>query len=316
MASPHTAGTAALVQQAHPRWKPAAVKAAIVNAGNPDGLADYIARRNGTGEDNAAAAVGTDAYAFGDKELVSVSFGLEEFSKDFREGKTITVHNDGDAPATFNISVEHQSGQPHSVTFNHSSITVHHGSEKTVRLTLDVPAATAGDSTDFRDVAGILKCTPASANDTPGISLRAPYSLVSRVSATVETSIPPKLKGPPPSGVAAVTNKKSAIAATAEFFAWGLESDKNASLGSLDLRAAGVESFAAGPDHIVVFAINTFKAWSAINTSEFDVLIDNDGDGVPDFDVVGIDIGLVTTGSFRGEYIAAIADLHKNTLSA
>ena len=48
MASPHVAGIAALVRQAHPSWKPRDVKAAIINSGNPDDLADY-ARRGGFG---------------------------------------------------------------------------------------------------------------------------------------------------------------------------------------------------------------------------------------------------------------------------
>jgi subtilisin family serine protease len=49
MAAPHITGTAALVIQAHPRWRPAAVKSAIINSGDPSGLADYATRRAGSG---------------------------------------------------------------------------------------------------------------------------------------------------------------------------------------------------------------------------------------------------------------------------
>ena len=39
MATPHVAGIAALVQQAHPKWKPTDIKAAIINSGDPSAIA-------------------------------------------------------------------------------------------------------------------------------------------------------------------------------------------------------------------------------------------------------------------------------------
>src|SRR5262249_2370884 len=79
MATPTIAGTAALVIQAHPRWRPAAIKSAIMNSGDPGGLSDYAARNAGSGFVSAAAAVGTMAYAFADRDETTLNFGLEEF---------------------------------------------------------------------------------------------------------------------------------------------------------------------------------------------------------------------------------------------
>src|SRR4029079_17951550 len=79
MASPFVTGTAALVIQAHPSWKPAAIKAALMNSGDPNAVSDYRTRRLGAGLINAAAAVGTQAYAFADRDEITLNFGLDEF---------------------------------------------------------------------------------------------------------------------------------------------------------------------------------------------------------------------------------------------
>jgi minor extracellular serine protease Vpr len=161
MATPHVAGMAALTIQAHPGWKPAAIKSAIINSGSPAGLADYSARRAGSGFVNAASAVGTLAYAFADRDETTVNFGFEDFSSDFSKTRTIRVKNDGPA-ATFDVAIERKQGSPHTVTVSPSHIHVAKNGTATVELTLTVPAATAGgslanppaDVDAFHDVAG------------------------------------------------------------------------------------------------------------------------------------------------------------------
>ena len=111
-----------------------------------------------------------------------------------------------------------------------------------------------------------------------------------------------------------MTNKNSAIAATADFYSWGLSgkgkgSDKKNPF--INLNAAGVQSFAFDADNqLIVFAVNTNEAWSNAATREFDVSIDVNGDGVPDFMVVGVDFGLLLSPpAFTGEVVAAVFDL-------
>ena len=78
-------------------------------------------------------------------------------------------------------------------------------------------------------------------------------------------------------------------------FAWGL-SDQNEQQGSLDLRAAGVQSlpteFCTGApdpkDRCMIFAINTWQPWQSGPDNEYGILIDENNDDVADFLVAGI----------------------------
>jgi minor extracellular serine protease Vpr len=313
MATPHITGTAALGIQAHPKWKPNAIKSAIINSGNPGALSDYATRRSGSGFVNAASVAGTQAIAFADGDETTMNFQLAEFSSDFSKTQTITVKNDGTTPVSFDVAVERKQGSPHTVSFSTSQITVGPRSSGTVDVTLQVPAATAGDSTAFRDVAGLVSFTPV-ANSNHGYALRVPYYLVPRVTANVDAKL--ALKAKATQGVVALTNQGSPIAATADFYAWGLLS-QNDGLGRLDLHAAGVQSFDSGQgDQAIVFAVNTFKAWTTPELQEIDVLIDVDGDGVPDFDLFTADLGVLTTGTASGQMVAAILNLKTQGLAA
>ena len=312
MASPHVAGIAALVQQAHPNWKPEKVKAAIINSGNPADIAGYLTHNSGSGFVNAASAAHTQVTASADSKGTSISFGLAQFSKDYSASRTITLRNDGKKDATFNVSTAVKQGQPHTISLSKAQVKVRAGEDTDVKVTLNVPAATAGDSSDFREVAGLVVFTPASRADNGGIALRVPYYLVPRVSANVSAKLPGNLKGNNPTGNVSLANNGSPIAASADFYSWGLGSGEGEDEGrSFKLNAAGVQSWdAGGGNQVAVFAVNTSDAWSSPSTREFDVYVDTDGDGTPDFVVVGIDVGLLfSPPSFLGEVVAAVFDL-------
>jgi len=61
-------------------------------------------------------------------------------------------------------------------------------------------------------------------------------------------------------------------------------------------------------DRSLVFAINTYGQASNPSVNEFDIVIDLQGNGKPDFFVVGVDFGAVTAGAFSGQFASFIFD--------
>ena len=75
MASPHTAGIAVLVRQAHPTWDPIAVKGAMMSNADPLGVGNFDSVRGGAGMVDAPSAVGAKAYFMTNDGRNSLSFG-------------------------------------------------------------------------------------------------------------------------------------------------------------------------------------------------------------------------------------------------
>ena len=320
MAAPHVTGVAALVRQAHPDWDTQDLKAAIVNTGQSDTahVANFNPRIGGTGLVNPVDATRTSVVAIGDDGTGSLSFGFAELAHDFRGIKQVRLHNSGDTPVTFNVGSSVPSGRPHTLTTSRSTVTIGPEGIATVAVTLVVPAATVGDSSAFRDVAGLLTFTPTGG----GVTLRVPYYLVPRAISRVGTQLNGRLSPARPSQTATVSNLNGAIAGSADFYAWGLQGRRTAATGSHNVRGVGVQSFGAcdalslSPcppslvnQRLLVFAVNTFERWSTASTNEFDVLLDVDGDGVDDFDIVGADFGALTAGAFDGRFGAFVVNL-------
>jgi subtilisin family serine protease len=308
MAAPHVTGSAALTRQAHPNWQVPQLMSALINTGDPAQVAGYRVRRAGTGlvqpakaaADRVTAQVGDDDAQFS----FALNFGLQEVNHDVNQHKTIRLRNNGSRAASFNVAQARAAGSPHTIVLDRTSVTVpaHGGAE--VGVTLNVPIATAGASNQgglsFHEVAGLIEFTPSSALDNGGAVVRVPYYLVPRALSGISTSIG-SLSNRNPSTVAKVTNRNGAISGDADFYAWGLSGIRDPNHVSNVVRAVGTQSFDwDGTNQLLVFAVNTFDHWSNASTNEFDIGVDVDGDGVDDYIVVGIDQGLVSTGSFSG----------------
>src|SRR5438094_5209909 len=257
MSSPHVAGVAALTRQAHPTWKVEDIKAAIVNTGRRSGVLGYTTSLGGTGFVQPASSTATQVVARteGQKFGASLNFGFAEFRDSFRRTKEISLRNQGSSDAIFKVAQAAASGSPHTVSLSRTSVRVPAHGETEVSVTLNVPAATAGGSDAFQEVAGLVELTPASASDNAGVALRVPYYLVPRALSDVSTFIV-RLRGTNPSTIATVTNKRGGISGDADFYAWGIldrkssgdDSDSEGDDGdenhaSNDVRAIGVQSF-------------------------------------------------------------------------
>jgi subtilisin family serine protease len=340
MAAPHVTGEAALVKQAHPDWRK--VKywvAAIENTADPGMVHGYTMRGAGTGFAQALPAVQTQVVALGDRDNGALSFGFNELSRNFSDVGVIRLKNFGNSPATFSVSdpPDLVGGSLHTTAFP-SSVTVWgHGGEAVVPVRLTVPAATAGGaaqpcagvtcaSTPFSDVSGQITLTPAAGSNN-GVTLRVPYYMVPQAVSDVE------LHGINDSQLrktghtnATVTNSHFVAATgTADWYAWGIKDKRDHGLKSNDLKAVGAQSFPTevidlgspgSPElhtGLLAFAIATNHRWSNAAMDEFDIFVDVNGDGTPDYDVAAVDFGAISPsiGDFDGVDAVAVFDLHE-----
>jgi minor extracellular serine protease Vpr len=307
MAAPMTAGQAALVKQAHPGWKKASyLKAAIVNTADPARVAGYRTRVDGAGLIQAPAAVDTQVIALGDAGTATLNYGFAELADDYSRRKVIRVKNLGRTAATFTVAADRAAGSPHRTRLPKTRVTVPARGEVTVPVTLEVPAATAGDSSAFHDVAGLVTFTPVRGSNR-GVSLRVPYYLVPQAVSTVRTSVDLGSLRRKGTATARTTNAGGAVTGTADWYAWGISDGKDAGADAADLRAVGVKSLPA--DNAVAFAVSTHGRLGNAARNEFDIFIDVNGDKVDDYSVVGVDYGLLTTGDLTGQLATAVFDL-------
>ena len=320
MASPHVAGVAALTSQAHPKWDVKSLRAAIVQTASPKALNDYAPSLEGAGLVQPLGATRTQAVAFseGVGGGQSISFGFEEFQQDFHAERDVTVRNLGDSPIVFNVTSTKTGGSPHSLRLSRSSISVGAHRDAKFEVDLSIPVGTVGATHDeafhplFPEIAGYLTFTPASSSMNGGVALTLPYYLVPRARSNVNSFLTSRLSPRRPSSKVLVSNILGGITGGADFYAWGLHSKKPQGVTVYDTRAVGVQSFSDPSlpgDRILAFAINTFDRFSSVNLAEFDINIDINGDGKPDYQLVGIDNGLLTTGSLDGTFISAAFNL-------
>jgi subtilisin family serine protease len=306
MATPHVAGSAALAIQAHPEWDADAVATAVVNTADSSQISGYTARSGGNGLVQPFPATRTSVIARTGSGAPSLSFGVAEFSRDFQAERGIGIQNLGSEPATFSVSVVQGPGSPHTATVEPTTVSVSGGERTNLRVSLAIPAATTGDSSDFREVQGQIMLTPTSGND--GTPISVPYYLVPRARSLVQARMNESEAGNS-SRTIRLENKSTSITGTADFYAWGLRGN-HANLGSIGLRAVGVQSLNDPTNgQMLVFAVNTFGSASNPATIAYEILLDVNGDAVPDYDVVGADLGALTTGLPNGELVVAVFNI-------
>lgn len=213
MATPHVAGIAALVKQAHPGWTPQQVKASVMNTATHDvwtgenrtGTA-YGPERVGSGRVDALDAVGntTLAYASENPDLVSVSFGVVPVGeKTVKIRKTVNVVNTGSKNVKYSTAfTTSSSAGGATIDVTPKQVSVPKGQTKTVTLTLTADPATLAKELDPtssaeslpglpRDyvamVSGRLVLTPTAGGDELRVPVQAAPKLVSDLTANPVT---------------------------------------------------------------------------------------------------------------------------------
>jgi subtilisin family serine protease len=155
MASPHVAGSAALVKAAHPAWTPEQIKAALVDTAVHDVWSDaaHTSRqapdRVGSGRIDAGAAVSTQvlAYSADDPGSVAVSFGVKSYAKNTTVTKLVKLSNGSatEADLTLGFDWANAGTHPGGVRFGYpTGVRIPAGGNITipVTMTIDVAALT------------------------------------------------------------------------------------------------------------------------------------------------------------------------------
>lgn len=139
MASPHLAGSAAIVRQQHPDWTAAQVRSAIVNTADRhvvrslDGSAIVVdANQVGSGRENLLAAVGASVAL----EPVSLSFGAVPGGSGQSLRATVTLSNLSAASKTFTLQVVEPAGAGVTFSLPGGAITLAAGASAPVTVTL------------------------------------------------------------------------------------------------------------------------------------------------------------------------------------
>jgi minor extracellular serine protease Vpr len=330
MASPHVAGVAALVHAANPSWNPLAVKAAIVGtASAAANISPYDVRTAGSGAVQAREAVDTVAYATTPDGTASLSYGYDPTSGAYNETLAITLHNTSAAAITYNLT------GASIVSVSSSSVTVPAGGTATVNATAALTAAEMiaepttsvllggapwGGVNTFRGAVVAAPTTSAA-----GVySLRIPFLAVPRaLSNVVAGARSPYATSLGISRASIPLTNGGVHTGYADVYSWGLSDPQDLGTSSTatdDIRAVGVQSIPAEAltgipdprDRGLVFAVNTWGHWSTAASNEFDIAIYGTNKHKPDFIVVGVDYGAVTTGAFDGRMASFVFDSANN----
>ena len=288
MATPHIAGVAALVKQAHPTWSVADLRAAIVQTAAPGLMLDYSPRSEGSGLTQALSAVNTQAVVRTPDE--SLSFGYADLLADFTATKQVTLHNAGPKAVQFNVSVTKSVGPAGVNVTVPTSVIVAGNGDAQFPVTLSVPASAGTGGASFQDIGGYIQLAPSSSRLNGNVTLSVPYYLVTHGRSNVSATLG--------SGALNLANAGSALNTTTPgLWIWGLYQPVPQGIAQADVRAAG--TLLSGTN--VFFALNTHNRTSTtLAFQEIDVCIDTSGGPgfTPNKILIGINqSGLSSTGS-------------------
>ncbi len=184
MATPHVAGAAVLLAQAHPDWTGAELKDALVSTAVPG---DYTAFQQGAGRVDVARAL-----TRGVRGPATADFGRVPDPATEPVTKTLAYSNDTDTPVTLDLSVSGKGWDgrdvpAEAITLSQSSLTVPAGGTATVELTADPTQLDAGVYSGIVDASGLR--TPWSIYEASG-SHTLSTSLLDRKGEPADLGLP------------------------------------------------------------------------------------------------------------------------------
>jgi subtilisin family serine protease len=143
MATPHVAGSAAVVIDVHPDWTAADVRSAIVNTAERGVLKDAVTGTNIVDDPNVVGAglenLNNAVLAQVSLDPVSLSFGGVPSGSGQGRSNEMIVKNISDATATFEFSVDASPDNGTSYSVFPTSVTLAPGASTTINVSVDVP---------------------------------------------------------------------------------------------------------------------------------------------------------------------------------
>lgn len=336
-ATPMIAGSAALLLQAFPGASPAEIKARLMNntelriktAPNISGNQIAPATRIGGGEvrvDRALRAT-TFAWVVVD-ETAGVSFGAPSLSERREFHKTVTVVNTSKSKRTYSVTANFRdtvNAATGAARFDlPRSVEVGPRGSKSFDVTLRIDPSqlftwtlNGGSQGGNGPLQTALELDGHITISDRSESITLPWSILPHKAADVHADDDVELRGG--SGTLRLENE-GVLAGRTDVFAWTGTSPKIAkrflpnpgdNFAIIDLGHVGVRQALAGSTPVVQFAISTFGKRAHPNyPAEFDVLIDTNNDGTPDFDVFNLENGGFGA---SGQNVVAVTNLAKHT---
>ena len=230
MATPHTAGIAALIKAAHPAYTAAQVKAALMDTAGADLYATpgrtgplYGTSRVGAGRVQADRAVATSvlAYSTATPEGVTVSFGNVAVTAPTQVlTQTVTVANQGTAAQTYDVGYAARGPVAGAtVAVSPATVTVAAGATSTVTVTLTLTRAALRHDLDPTEDRTQLGAPRQFLSEVTGLvtlgqggaeKLRVPVYAAPRPASTVAAAAP-KLTIAKPAGTATTSTTPLAL---------------------------------------------------------------------------------------------------------
>jgi subtilisin family serine protease len=328
MASPHVAGVAALMKQAHPTWTPEHIKAAMMNTA-VDLVSGFQIPRQGAGRVEAGKAITTPVVAIADEDLVSANWGFAITSHDEKVlTKDVTLWNWDTKPHTFTVDAALQMGTMTETASITEAVTVE-ASEDMVIVPGNAMSATVGvtltvDATQFpfdfwalEEVYGFVSFD----NETvAGHRLRVPFYVIPRPYSKLEVTSSNTTAENPAVGMVQATIQHSGPITSSLWAYPAMLHDPNeaAQLDHGDVRLLGMDYAGADPDYgdIAAIAINSYGPWHTPQPyfAEFDLYLDVNEDGISDFVNFNFNYGWFGGGDDTDKWIVVQVELATGTI--
>lgn len=314
MATPHVAGVAALVRQAHPEWTAEQVKAAIMNTAVDVG---HEIPRMGAGRVDALRAVTTETVAVGDPKLVSLSWGVVEFIEAiYTTTKQVMVHNVSDVEKIYAVSGVwgYGSNQTGAVITPEPSVTVPANGSKPFTVELQLNAEEINDwvttSPGLEEYYGFVRLENQSdAGDVlvvPFYFLPTPYTTITVDSFGFDST-----------SVSGVFDHNGPIASDVSAHTVYVHDANDPTIrDDADLRLVTMDTYTDGFGFDwIVFGFNMYGAFHnpQVYFVEVYLYLDVDRDGVEDYAIFNFNYGRANTddkdNTDTNEWILVMEDL-------